>query len=240
MFALPLPEGAEPAVRALMHRVEDGDLQEPHEGFLARASIHEEWIWLQPAIGPMPALLLVHWIGDELPNAWRQLAEGSDAYSRVLRDSLFTRLVGLPPRQVSGWVNDLVLQMHVRRSDTAGPDLRRRALRLLGALVAGRRTEMELALTPDASGVREDGHGVHSPSEVLAALEAAMRARDEGGGLLVRDVLADTRVLGLLGTADATSGRPLLAVLLTFESSKITHVHLSSVVPSSSLLGVSR
>lgn len=237
LFALPIPEGGEAAVRAVLERVEQGDLTEPHRDFLAQAEIHEEWIWLQPPTLGLPALLMIHWIGDDPSRAMASLTSSEGDYARVMRDVLFRRLVGLPPTTVAAWTADLVLSMHVRRSDLGGPDLRRSATRAMELLTSGRARKLASYLSPDVCTVREDGVEVLGPTAAIEAILEAMAERSQTRPMTVHDVLVgESRVLGLLGPPEPSAGVPVLAVMLRYEGREIVTVQLSAMVSSASLL----
>ncbi|CAN5395727.1 hypothetical protein BH23ACT9_BH23ACT9_18000 [soil metagenome] len=57
-------------------------LADAHSAFLTDASIREEWIWLQQQRKDTPALLLVHWIGDDLTVSWERLTHVGTAIPR--------------------------------------------------------------------------------------------------------------------------------------------------------------
>ncbi|WP_370325916.1 hypothetical protein [Euzebya sp.] len=139
MFALPVPDEGIGAVRELLEQIEFGDLAGPHTKFLNDASIREEWIWLQARRHDLPAMLLVHWIGDDLAGAWdRVIADLEDPYATVLRRALFTMVVGIEPAVVAGWDVEQVLAMHVRRSDSVRPSSQPVAARLSSAIARRR------------------------------------------------------------------------------------------------------
>lgn len=222
MFALPVPPEGMAAVRALIARIEHGDLVEAHRRFLADASIREEWIWLQAPQRGCPPLLLVHWIGDDLDDAWQRLTYvGSDPYARVLHEALFTRLIGISPEKVAGWQIEQLLAMHVRRSDAHSQSRRRLGTRLFGALTNGEWAVVRRLLSPDVTLVAADGTRQNGRDEVLAALTSL--ADRTGGDLDVDDLLIGERhVIGLLRDgADA-----VLPVMILAPEAAITEVRV--------------
>lgn len=207
MFALPLPEAGVGAVRQLIDRIEQGDLAEAHSAFLTGASIREEWIWLQQARADTPALLLIHWIGDDLTVAWERLTQvREDPYARVLRDALFTLLVGLAPGVVAGWEIEQLLAMHVRRSDSAVPPATRLAERIGSALTRQRWDVLERVCRPEVT--------VHDPeARQVPAAQALRHVRDAMAGLpgaLCDTLVSDRQILCVLAPGSQQPGTALL------------------------------
>jgi hypothetical protein len=217
LFALPLPDGAEAAVRELMDRIEQGDLAAAHAEFLTAASIREEWIWLQEARDGTPALLLVHWIGDDLDHAWERLTDvGDDAYARVVREALFTLVIGLPPATVAAWDVEQIVAMHVRRTDSdEGTSTRRVAARLANTLEK-RRWEVLARTCAGTVVVHEDGHdAVGGPAELVDVVRSAVA--DCAGEVDV--MVGDSTVLCVLRSEVPA---PTTALLFGLQGSQVT------------------
>lgn len=203
MFALPVPPAGTTAVRKLIERVEQGDLTESHSAFLTDASIREEWIWLQQARADLPAMLLIHWIGDDLAGAWDRLTHtGDDAYARVLRDALFTLVVGLAPDVVAGWDIDQVLAMHVRRSDSGEPHTRYLAARVASGVTRRRWDVLERLCTPRVSLADRQ---VATPRQAVDVLAAAI---PDGVPTVLDTLVSDRQILVIVegATADGDVG----------------------------------
>ena len=209
MFALPIPEEGLDAVRTLITRVEQGDLADAHQQFLADASVHEEWIWLQPPTERAPALLLVHWIGDDLDDAWQRLTfVGTDPYARVLHQALFTRLVGIPPDDVARWHIEQLSVMHVRRSDGEDRSRRRLGQRFFRSLLGGNVDSLARTLDSRVS-LHANGLSVEGIAAVRDALVAVLGDPAE---LSATDILiGETHVLGLLERGGTPTHQVMLA-----------------------------
>lgn len=220
MFALPIPTEGMDAVRTLIGRVEHGDLAEEHRRFLTDTSVREEWIWLQPPTDRAPALLLVHWIGDDLDDAWQRLTfVGTDPYARVLHQALFTRLVGIPPDDVARWNIEQLAVMHVRRSDGEDRSRRRLGQRFFRLVLGGRWDALGDTLHDEVTLTTARGEVSGIPA-VTAALRSVL---DDPEDLVSTDILAGERhVLGLLGGPRAVQHR----VLLSAPADRITRIEV--------------
>lgn len=209
MFALPVPAEGIAAVRQLIGRIEQGDLAGVHSAFLTDASIHEEWIWLQEARVDLPALLLMHWIGDDLSGAWDRLTHvGEDPYARVLRDALFTVVVGLAPGIVAGWDIDQLLAMHVRRTDSEEPSARHLASRIVGWLARRRWDLLERVCLPEVA-----VHGSGSGFQIVGAHELVRliaQTLPDGPPTVTDTLVSDQQVLCIIEEVDSGSATGLL------------------------------
>ncbi|HUG85510.1 MAG TPA: hypothetical protein VMM13_13150 [Euzebya sp.] len=207
MFALPVPEAGVGAVRQLIDRIEQGDLAVAHSAFLTGASIREEWIWLQQARPDTPALLLIHWIGDDLTVAWERLTQvREDPYARVVRDALFTLLVGVPPGVVSGWEVEQLLAMHVRRSDSSVPPATRLAERIGWALTRKRWDALERLCLPQITAHDLDERQVAAGQ----ALRRVVDAVADLPGTLSDTLVSDQQILCVLDGGVGCLGKALL------------------------------
>lgn len=228
MFALPIPPEGIPAVRQLIDRAEHGDLADAHRNFLTDTSVREEWIWLQQAREDTPALLLVHWIGDDLATTWDRLTHvGEDPYARVLRDALFTLVVGLAPDVVSGWDVEQVLAMHVRRSDS-GDDRARHLAPRIGVALARRRWDvLQRACLPKVQVHGDDGAPrMVTPEEVVGTVIAGL----PDGPLALADALqSDRQVLCIL---QRLGGGLATGLLLEVEEGAIASLRILPAWPS--------
>ena len=226
MFALPIPTEGIDAVRSLVERIEHGDLSRAHGQFLADASIREEWIWLQEPTSNCPALLLIHWIGDDLDDAWQRLTYvRDDPYARVLHEALFTRLIGIGPEQVAHWRIEQLLVMHVRRSDSFTPSHRRIGQKLVGAVRTGGWPIVQRLLADDVVLLEGDGTRHVGPPAVVEALRRTMAAA--AGTRTERPDIADllvgnTHVQALLEWPDG----PVLPVLVELEGSAVVTLYV--------------
>lgn len=203
LTAVPLAEGSETVVRAVVARLEDGDLADAHRSLLVRAGIREEWIWHQPAGAGLPPLVLLHWIVDDPSTAWQVVAEDDDPAAAVLREEVLGR-GPVPPEVIADWDVEQLLAMHVRRSDSGDPPAGRLASRLQLGLSRGRWDALARACQP----------AVTSGGAQVPAAVAVDRIRDVVGddGCPVVDVLVGSHhVLCLL----RRPGDPTTAVLAT-------------------------
>jgi|GEM_PF-6001653 len=230
MFALPIPAEGIDAVRSLVERIEHGDLSRAHGQFLADASIREEWIWLQEPTSNCPALLLIHWIGDDLDDAWQRLTYvRDDPYARVLHEALFTRLIGIGPEQVAHWRIEQLLVMHVRRSDSFAPSHRRVGQKFVGAARTGGWPAVQRLMGDNVVLLAEDGTRYLGPPAVVDALRRAMDAASDGQRERpdVADLLVGTsHVQALLEWPDGTT----MPLLIGFDEGRVVALHVQPLM----------
>lgn len=207
LLALPIPPGRVQQVRSLIAGFESTD----HERFLTSCSVREEWVWVQPATGALPDLLLLHWIGDDLDLVWARLADpGEDPGARVVAEQLLGDLLAIDPATAACYEVQQLVAMHIRRSDTA-PTSGWLGSRISGALTRRRWSALEEAFHPV----------VKLHDRPTGAAEAVAHLREV---VLDRNTDVTEVLLGhhqIMATMHDSDGEPL-AVLFEVESGAVS------------------
>lgn len=207
LLALPIPPGRITQVRALIAGFESSD----HERFLTSCSVREEWIWVQPAAGALPDLLLLHLIGDDLDQLWTRLADpGEDPGARVVAEGLMRDLLAIDPTRVAADEVQQLIAMHIRRSDTS-PTSGWLGSRIGGALTRRRWAALEEAFHPV----------VRLHDRPTDAADAVAHLREV---VVDRDTDVTEVLLGhhqIMATMHDSAGEPL-AVLFEVESGAVS------------------
>ncbi len=124
----------------------------------------------------------------------------------MLRDALFTFVVGLAPDVVAGWDIDQVLAMHVRRSDSGEPHTRYLAARIASGLARRRWDLLERLCLPQVA-VPGRRPQVVGPEQVIGVLVGAM---PDGPPTVSDTLVSDRQVLCIVEGAAGQDGVGLL------------------------------